>query len=953
MGAGCCQPLFTKIKAMKKITLLFLLVIGFAGFAQVTTTPNPGIPTSAITLNFNKAGTPLASYSGTIYAHIGLTVDGTPWSFVKGTWGNNTTQPALTLVSGTNYKLDLTPNLYTYFGVPTTSTITQICVVFRASTNTPQSSDFLVNVGAFQVTLASPAENSTTILSSGGNLNISATNTGGNASYSLTANGSVINANTATASYTYNHTNITENTHYELTATMGTNVIVKDFDVIVNPGNLSQAQPANTRDGINYDTNDLTKATLVLTAPGKDFAYVAGSFNGYNPSSAYAMKKDPATGKFWLQITGLTPNQDYSYQYWLVDQTPLANTKSLVKVADPFSTLVLSPYDDPYITADIYPNMPVYPAGQSFEVSVLKTGQQPYNWQAANYQRPAKEDLIIYEALIRDWDTAKTWNNLSSKIDYFKNLNVNAIELMPVMEFEGNISWGYNTAFHMAPDKAYGTADSMKAFIDLCHQNGIAVILDVALNHVYGRSPLARMWAVDPDGDGFGDPSTENPYCNTTARHSYSVGSDLNHQSSLTQYYVQRTIEQWITQFNIDGFRWDLTKGFTQNCGSSDDTCTNAYQADRVAVLKQYADYQWALDPNFFVIFEHLGVGGSATEEVEWANYRVAEGKGIMPWGNFNNAYNQLSMGFAQSSNFDNMDYENRGFTAPRLVGYPESHDEERLMYKNLLYGSSNGNYNVRTLATALERQKAIGAMFLTIPGPKMFWEFAELGYDFGLNRCENNTYNTGCRTNPKPIPSEIGYTTDANRMAIYNAWSKMIDIRRSNPVFHTNTVTISSGTLTPRIDIWNNNLTENDLKAVVVLANFNTSAQTVFTNFSTNGDWYNLMDNSTVAAGTTSLLLQPGEFRILGNKPANLGTGETIATNIATLYPNPATNVFYISTPVAKAEVYAITGQLVKSFGTNANGNSYDVSGLSKGIYLVKAIDSTNRVSTMKLIKE
>jgi 1,4-alpha-glucan branching enzyme len=54
---------------------------------------------------------------------------------------------------------------------------------------------------------------------------------------------------------------------------------------------------------------------------------------------------------------------------------------------------------------------------------------------------------------------------------------------MPVMEFEGNESWGYNTSFHMALDKFYGTSDKLKEFIDLCHQNGIAVILDVALNH--------------------------------------------------------------------------------------------------------------------------------------------------------------------------------------------------------------------------------------------------------------------------------------------------------------------------------------------------------------------------------------------------------------------------------------------------------------------------------------
>ncbi|MFP9114110.1 alpha-amylase family glycosyl hydrolase [Flavobacterium sp. RHBU_3] len=937
---------------MKKLTLVLFLLLSAIGFAQVSTTPSPGIPTEAMTLNFNKTGTGLASYTGTIYAHIGLTVNGQQWQNVIGSWGNNTTQPALTAAGGSNYTLNLGPDLYTYFGVPTSSTITQICVVFRAAAGSPQTDDYFVNVGAFQVTMTSPAENSVTLINSGASVSISATNTGGNASYNLLANGTSINTNSSTSSYSYTHSNITGNTHYQLTATLGSDVITKEFDVMVNPGTISEALPAGTRDGINYNATDNTKAILVLNAPGKDFVYVAGSFNGYNPGTAYAMKKDPATGKFWLELTGLTANQVYTYQYWAVDQTPLANTQSLVKVADPFSTLVLSPYDDPYITADVYPNLPAYPAGQSYEVSVLQTGQQPYNWQATNFVRPAKENLIVYEALIRDFGSDKTWNGLADKIAYFKGLAVNAIELMPVMEFEGNISWGYNTAFHMAPDKAYGTPDSMKAFIDLCHQNGIAVILDVALNHVYGRSPLARMWCTDPDGDGFGDASTENPYCNVVAKHSYSVGTDLNHSSTLTQYYVQRTVEEWMTEYNIDGFRWDLTKGFTQNCTASDETCTNGYQADRVAILKQYADYQWAIDPDFYVIFEHLGVGGSANEEVEWANYRVSEGKGIMPWGKFNSQYNQLSMGYPDGSNFNAMDFEVRGYTAPRVMGYAESHDEERLMYKNLLYGASSGSYDVKTLATALERQKAIGAVLFTIPGPKMLWQFGELGYDYGVNYCENGTYSSDCRTNPKPIPSEIGYTTNDSRTAIYDVWSQIIDLRLHNEVFNTTTFTIASGTLTPRIDVWNNNLTENDLKAVVVLANFSTSAQTVNTSFSISGDWYNLMDGTTISSTVTTVTLQPGEFRIYGNKPANLGTG-TVKAASAVLYPNPATNSFYLSTPVNHAEVYALTGQLVKSYGSNTNGTGFDISGLSKGIYLVKVTDTTNRTSTMKLVKE
>ena len=146
------------------------------------------------------------------------------------------------------------------------------------------------------------------------------------------------------------------------------------------------------------------------------------------------------------------------------------------------------------------------------------------------------------------------------------------------------------------------------------------------------------------------------------------------------------------------GFRWDLTKGFTQNCTASDQNCTNAYQQDRVDVLKLYADKQWSFDPSSYVIFEHLGTD---TEEQQWANYRIGEGKGVITWDNLNYAYYQNTMGFATGSNINRADYENHGFTERRNKTYGESHDEERLMYKNLTSGNTNGTYNVKTLSTA------------------------------------------------------------------------------------------------------------------------------------------------------------------------------------------------------------------------------------------------------------
>ena len=941
--------------------------------AQVTTVPTVPEANGAVTINFNKSGTPLSTYTGTIYAHIGVTVNGQQWQNVIGSWGNNTTQPALTFVSGTTYSLSLTPDLFTKFGVPTTSSITQICVVFRAASGSPQSIDYFLNVGAFQASLVTPATNSTTILNSGSNLPISANNTNGNANYNLLANGLSIHTFTG-SNYAYTDTNITENKNYELQITQGTTTLIRRFSVIVNPGTVSQAIPAGLQDGINYNSSDPTKATLVLDAFNKDFIYVAGSFNNWQPNTSYVMKKDPSSTKFWLELSGLTPGQIYTYQYWVVKQTPIANSPALVKVADPYSTLVLSPFDDPWIPASSYPNLPTYPQGQEREVTVLQTGQTPYVWSAAttNFVKPKKEDLVVYEVLVRDFDANRNYQDLINKIDYFKNLKVNAIQLMPVMEFEGNESWGYNTAFHLALDKFYGTPAKFKEFVDLCHQNGIAVILDVALNHAFGRNPMVRMWMSDPDGDGWGDPSSENPYFNQSAMHSYNVGSDFNHQQARTKYYTKRVIDHWINEYKIDGFRWDLTKGFTQNCPSNvsggQENCTNQTQADRVAVLKEYADHSWLADSNHYVIFEHLGTD---SEEKQWADYRLSEGKGIMLWGIMTSQYNQLSMGFASNGNINRAGHVSRNFLDKRLMAYAESHDEERLMYKNLQFGNnSQTTHNVRNLNVALSRMSAVGAVLFTIPGPKMIWHFGSLGMENSIFTCSDGSVNDSsatipgdCKLSTKPQPQWVNnWLGNVNRAKIYNDWAKLISLKINEPVFE-GSYTISpefvSGSpdfLRQRIYVFDTSLPETSLKNVVVLANFATTSVSINPNFPFTGEWYDLMDNSAfqVNSTTTPISIPAGQFRIFGNKQALLSTDDLqFATSVA-IAPNPTSDYFSLNVAVERVEIYSLTGQLVKSFSkTYTKDFQFEVNDLNTGIYLVKAINENSQNKVMKLVKQ
>ncbi|KIA88026.1 alpha-amylase family glycosyl hydrolase [Kaistella jeonii] len=821
-----------------------------------------------------------------------------------------------------------------------------------------QSQDILLNVGKFQFNLTNPLEGSTNVVTSGTIINVTGTSSLP-ANYVIKANGTpVYTSSSASTSLNFPYT-VTQNAAMEVISTgaaSGT-VVSKSFTISLSVPVQTATIPSYMRQGISYDPNDPTKVGLALYAPLKPYVHVIGSFNNWAVNANYLMKRDTTNPDlYWLEITGLTPQQVYTFQYRTADG---------IKVADPYSPLVLSPYDDPYInqTSNVYPNLPVYPAGQNFEVSVIQTAKPAYNWTITSFAKPAKENLIVYELLVRDFTTQKTWQALIDKVAYLKSLKINAVELMPVMEFDGNSSWGYNTAFHYALDKAYGTPEKFKEFIDLCHQNGIAIILDIALNHATGRSPIERMWMIDPDGDGFGDPAADNPYFNQVAKHSYSVFNDFNHSKPETKYYVNRVLEQWIKEYKVDGFRWDLTKGFTQNCTANDQACTNAYQQDRVDILKGYADKQWSYDPTSYIIFEHLG---SDNEEQQWANYRISEGKGVMMWDKETNPYNQNTMGYASDSNFSRVNFSAHGFSDRRAMSYGESHDEERLMYKNLTYGASAGSYNVKDLATSLERQKAYAAVFLTVPGPKMIWQFAELGFDKSIFTCENGTVNTDtdstpgdCKLDPKSSAFGLNYDTNAARKSVYDTWAKILELRLSSDVFNTKTFTVESGNLMPRIYI-SNATTASALKNVVVLANFTLTSQNIVPDFPYTGSWYNLMDNNsfTVSSTNAPITIEPGGFRIFGNASA-LATNETGQNKNAvslSLTTNPVSNgtatIRYTNAKSGSVAIYDMVGTLVKTVQVSKDNGDENISinGLKTGMYLMQ-LKSEKGVAVTKMI--
>ncbi|MFM8347691.1 MAG: alpha-amylase family glycosyl hydrolase, partial [Bacteroidota bacterium] len=120
-----------------------------------------------------------------------------------------------------------------------------------------------------------------------------------------------------------------------------------------------------------------------------------------------------------------------------------------------------------------------------------------------------------------------------------------AVEFIHRHQLDGNESWGYNPAFFFAPDKYYGPSATLKEFIDTCHRRGIAVILDMVLNHTTGANPLAALyWNA-----ALNQPAANNPWLNETARHPFNVFNDFNHESLATRYFSCRVMEHWLKEY--------------------------------------------------------------------------------------------------------------------------------------------------------------------------------------------------------------------------------------------------------------------------------------------------------------------------------------------------------------------------------------------------------------------
>lgn len=557
---------------------------------------------------------------------------------------------------------------------------------------------------------------------------------------------------------------------------------------------ITKSLPANVEHGINIiDSSTITFVLHDSDTDGKshDFAHIVGDFNDWTLSNTTSsqMNFDSSEKCWWITVSNLVNTKEYAFQYYLG-----YTDGETIRIGDPYSRKILDPDNDQYIASSTYPAEDmVYPDGGRGIVSVTTTATDSYTWKNSGFAIEDKNDLIIYELLLRDFTATSDIDGAIEKLDYLASLGVNAIELMPTQEFDGNDSWGYNPAYFFAMDKAYGTDDDYKRFVDECHSRGMAVILDVVYNHTTGNHPMAKLYWNDDDSKT----SDNNPYYNVDAPHPYSVFHDLNHENEVVRNYVKRNLEFLLTEYRFDGFRFDLTKGLTQK--SSTESTASQYDATRIAILKDYYTTVIATNPDAIMICEHFC---DTAEERELAN------EGMKLWRNANNAYCQSAMGWSSDSDFEYI-YSSTSMPFGSCVGYMESHDEERMAYKALTYGDSE----VKSSITArMGNLKANAALSLLVPGPKMIWQFGEMGYDISIDE--------GDRTSKKPLHWE--YLDDASRAELHETYSNLLAIRAFAPTLFDDDVVV---TMRMSANDWDNGkyllLEANDEKKLLIGSNF------------------------------------------------------------------------------------------------------------------------------------
>jgi 1,4-alpha-glucan branching enzyme len=474
---------------------------------------------------------------------------------------------------------------------------------------------------------------------------------------------------------------------------------------------------------------------LAIFAPYNHDVAVIGSWNSWRPAP---MTRDE---RGWWRAAVPLADGDYAYKFRMKSNSYFARGQS-VTVADP-RALRWSP--DANANACL-----IVRGGRRVDVS--------YVWRHDDVPLPLNDALVLYELHVGDFSGGQgdfggghprhTFAAVVEKLDYLAGLGVNAVELMPVNQFPGLYSWGYNPLSLFAVANAYGTPDDLCRLVDECHARGMRVFIDGVYNHADRDAPLAYMdyayWfhEVNPDARElqFGP--------------KYDYGHrDDNLGIFPAREYVRDAVLTWIDLFHLDGIRFDAT-----------------------AVLGSYEFLSWlhaeiyahAPGKPFYTIAEHVPqdpsvAGPDGPLDAAWheslrqqltATLLGTEFEGRQP--------------FDLAALAGTLDPRAEGFAAAiNVVNYLENHDQHRTMTR---LGEV-----ARTFGEAAFRRAKLGmALLLTAPGDPMLW----MGQEFG---------NAAPRSS-EPQPLAWALLQNESNADLRRYTTGLVKLRTSAAPLHANT---------------------------------------------------------------------------------------------------------------------------------------------------------------------
>ncbi|MCF7903335.1 MAG: T9SS type A sorting domain-containing protein, partial [Candidatus Marinimicrobia bacterium] len=518
--------------------------------------------------------------------------------------------------------------------------------------------------------------------------------------------------------------------------------------------------------------------TFALLAPGKRFVSLVGDFNDWDPMAG-VMTYDSVRSIWWTNLA-LDPGT-YEYMYDL---------DGALRVGDPFAV------DLNWVDANGNEHW-----ARENQKSVLELGGESFEWTDDGFQKPAMEDLVIYELLARDFSSTQDFQGVIDKLDYLQDLGINAIELMPNYEFPGESSWGYNPAFFMAVESSYGTQNKFKELVNEAHNRGIAVLMDLVFNHADGSSPYHQMY-----GTNYAD----SPYMHAETN---DWGfPDFDHGKEGTKLLTSRTVQHWINEFHIDGYRYDHTTGI----GWSG---VNDYGVSYFS----WAAYQ--ADGEVYQIAEHFGadvaslINGTKIRS-HWHDAFHDQMKANLRQGSFEGSWygdmNKTERGISFAADgFSNLE---------ACVNYLESHDEQRVIWEAQTNGLS--------YSQAVQKAKLGAEVLFTAAGIPMFY----MGAEFGMDTERTIDYN----------PLQWNYLDDPVNHDIFQHYKRLIWLRNSYPALRSNSINVVAKNNAGKTIVYHRTLDGHP--GVVVAVNFSTSPQTLDIQFPHNGTWYEFVQDDTVS---------------------------------------------------------------------------------------------------------